>query len=76
MKDRSIANGKPDLNILFIYNMPFHGIAKMMNGMVCMEMARALVTMVNGRFFRGLGALIKGFLSRPRWPDDKQREGE
>lgn len=41
MKDRSIANGKPDLNILFIYNMPFHGIAKMMNGMVSMEMARA-----------------------------------
>lgn len=76
MKDKSIAKGKPDLNILFIYNMPFRGIAKMMNGMVSMEMARALVTIVNGHFFRGAGALIKGFFSRPRLPDSKSKGGQ
>ena len=32
MKKKSEAQGKPDLNILFIYNMPFRGIAKMTGG--------------------------------------------
>ena len=38
MKKKSEAQGKPDLNILFIYNMPFRGIAKMTGGAVSMEM--------------------------------------
>lgn len=63
MKDKSIAKGEPDLNILFIYNMPFRGIAKMTGGMVTMDMARSMVTMVNGHFFKGLGGLIKGFFA-------------
>ena len=63
LKDKSIAKGEPDLNILFIYNMPFRGIAKMTGGMVTMDMARAMVTMVNGHFFKGFGALIKGFFA-------------
>lgn len=78
MKDKSLAAGKPDLNILFIYYIPFRGIAKMMNGMVTMDMARALVRMVNGHFFRGAGALIRGFFSKPRLPassDTETREG-
>lgn len=65
MKDKSIAQGKPDLNLLFIYNIPFRGIAKMMNGMVSMEMAEAILFMVNGHGFRGLGRLIRGFFRRP-----------
>ena len=44
--------GKPDLNILFIYNMPFRAIAKMAGGMV---------EVVNGHFFRGAGQVITGF---------------
>lgn len=66
MKDRSIAAGKPDLNLLFIYNIPFRGMAKMMNGMISMDMAEALVTLVNSRGLRGLGRLIAGFFRRPR----------
>ena len=31
-----------------------------MNGMVTMEMAEALLVMVNGRFFKGFGLLIHG----------------
>lgn len=61
MKKKSEAAGKPDLNILFIYNMPFRGIAKMTGGMVSMEMAEGMVQAVNGHFFRGLGRIIRGF---------------
>ena len=66
LKDRSIRKGKPDLNILFIYGLPFRGIAKMMNGMVTMEMAHALLVMANGRFFRGLLALALAFFAGRR----------
>ena len=63
MKEKSIAAGKPDLNILFIYNMPFRGIAKMMNGMVSLDMARDILFLVNGHFFRGLGRLARDFFA-------------
>ena len=66
MKEKSIAGGKPDLNILFIYNMPFRGIAKMMNGMVSMEMAEAILTMVNGHFFKGVSRLVKGHFANQK----------
>lgn len=59
-KDRGGKKDPPDLNILFIYNLPFRGIAKMMNGMVSMEMTDAVLTIVNGRFLRGMKALIIG----------------
>ena len=61
MKKKSEDAGKPDLNILFIYNMPFRAIAKMTGGMVSMEMVEGIVTMVNGHLFRGLGRTISGF---------------
>ena len=61
MKKKSEDAGKPDLNILFIYNMPFRAIAKMTGGMVSMEMVEGIVTMVNGHLFRGLGHTIGGF---------------
>ena len=61
MKKKSEDAGKPDLNILFIYNMPFRAIAKMTGGMVSMEMVEGIVTMVNGHLFRGLGRVISGF---------------
>lgn len=65
-REKSIAKGEPDLNILFITNMPFRGIAKMMNGMVSVQMAEDLVFLCNGHFFRGLGRLIKHFFARPK----------
>ncbi len=61
MKKKSEAKGKPDLNILFIYNMPFRGIAKMTNGMVSMEMVDGMVEVVNGHFFKGMKRVIGGF---------------
>jgi len=61
MKKKSEEKGQPDLNILFVYNMPFRAIAKMTNGMVNMEMVRGMLKVVNGHFFRGLGTIIGGF---------------
>lgn len=58
---KSLKSGKPDLNISFICNMPFRGIAKMTNGMVSMEMAEGMVRMVNGSFWAGLGQIIAGW---------------
>lgn len=66
MKQKSENAGKPDLNILFIYNMPFRAIAKMTGGMVSMEMVEGIVTMVNGHLFRGLAKTAGGFFRNRR----------
>jgi beta-glucosidase len=71
LKTKAEKKGKPDLNILFIYNMPFRGIATMMGGMVDMNMVDAILTIVNGRFFKGLGQLWKSYRSMKRG----QKEG-
>ncbi|MFV0634268.1 glycoside hydrolase family 3 C-terminal domain-containing protein [Demequina sp.] len=59
--DRSERKGKPDLNLYFLYNMPFRAIGKMTNGMVSPEMVDQIVRIVNGHFFRGTGALVGAF---------------
>lgn len=61
MLKKAEAKGQPNLNLLFIYNMPFRGIAKMTGGMVTMEMAEGILTAVNGHLFKGLGQIIGGF---------------
>lgn len=66
LKKKSEAKGKPDLNILFIYNMPFRGIAKMTGGAVSLEMVDGMVQVVNGHFFRGMGKIIGGFFRNSR----------
>ena len=63
---RAEAKGTPDLNLLFLRGMPFRAIAKMTNGAVSMDMAAALVTIVNGRFFRGTGDLVSAFFRNRR----------
>ena len=60
-KKEAERKGKPDLNILFIYNMPFRAIAKMSAGNVSMDMARAMLKVVNGHFFKGIGGIISGW---------------
>lgn len=64
--NQTVKAGKPDLNLLFIYNMPFRGMAKMMNGMVSMDMAKDILFIVNGHFFRGVGRLTHHFFHRPK----------
>ncbi len=66
LKKKSEAKGKPNLNILFIYNMPFRGIAKMTNGAVSMDMVHGMVDAVNGHFLRGLKKIIGGFFANSK----------
>lgn len=66
LKKKSEDKGKPDLNILFIYNMPFRSIAKMTEGAVSMEMIDGMVDAVNGHFFRGIRQLVGGFFRNRR----------
>ena len=67
MLKKSIAKGKPDLNITFIYNMPIRAIGKMAGGMVSQKMCDGILDIVNGHaigFFKGLGKLIGGFFKQ------------
>ena len=66
MKKKSEAKGKPDLNILFIYNMPFRGIAKMTHGAVSMYMVDGMVEMVNGHFLKGMRKVVRGFFKNKK----------
>ena len=61
LKNRAEAKGTPDLNILFIYNMPFRAIGKMAGGMVSGKMVEDILFIVNGHFWCGLGRLIADF---------------
>jgi beta-glucosidase len=75
VKNRSEAKGEPNLNVLFIYNMPFRGIAKMTNGIVTMEMAHCLVHMVNGHFWSGLKGFLKAFINNHMLQKQAKRRG-
>ena len=61
MKKKADESGKPNLNVLFIYNMPFRAMAKMTGGAVSMDMVDGIVDIVNGKFFGGLGKVISGY---------------
>jgi len=64
--DKSYEKGVPDLNTMFIYNMPFRAMSKMTGGAVSREMAESIVTIANGHFFRGLGGVIGGYFRNSR----------
>lgn len=65
-KKEADAAGKPDLNVLFIYNMPFRAIGKMTGGAVDKKMVEGMVDVVNGHFFGGLGKVIGGYFANGR----------
>ncbi|TFC93166.1 beta-glucosidase [Cryobacterium sp. TMT4-31] len=66
MLKKSEAAHKPDLNLLFLTNMPFRAIAKMTNGAVSLDMVESILLIVNGRFVSGSGALIRSSLRNRR----------
>lgn len=59
---RSLQKGKPDLNILFIYNMPLRALAKMTNGMVSMGMVDGIVLELKGCWIIGLVWVLCAFV--------------
>lgn len=65
-RDAADRKGKPDLNILFLLNMPFRAIGKMTNGMVDAAMVDGVVRIVNGHVFTGAGATIRAFVRNRR----------
>ena len=52
--DASYKRGKPDLNILFQYNMPLRALAKMTNGAISMGMVDGIVMELQGFWVIGL----------------------
>ena len=65
-RDRSARRGKPDLNTLFLLNMPFRAMQKMTGGAVSAEMVDGMVRIVNGSFFAGLGVVLRGHVRNRR----------
>lgn len=56
--DASYKRGKPDLNILFQYNMPLRALAKMTNGAISMGMVDGIVMELQGFWVLGLVRVI------------------
>ena len=74
LKAKADAKGTPDLNILFVLNMPFRAIAKMSNGAASPDMVDAILQAVNGHPLRGLTRAALGFISNARANKATQRE--
>ncbi|WP_322151710.1 glycoside hydrolase family 3 C-terminal domain-containing protein [Paratractidigestivibacter sp.] len=62
IKSRADKAGKPNLNVLFIWNMPLRALAKMTNGMVNMRMVDALVMEIRGFWIIGILRFIVEFV--------------
>lgn len=62
MIKRNEKKGKADLNVLFIYNMPFRAIAKMTHGAVDLTVVDGVIQIVNGHFLGGLKQAVTGVL--------------
>ena len=59
MKRAADASGKPNLNVLFIWNMPLRALAKMTNGMVSVAMVDAIVREIK---WWGLAGIVPALL--------------
>ena len=64
MLNKAIAKGEPNLDILFIYNMPIRGLSRMTGGMVNMKMVYGITEIANGHFFKGIGKVVTGFIKK------------
>jgi beta-glucosidase len=71
---RAERRGKPDLNLLFLYNMPFRAMGKMTMGAVSMPMVHSIVDIVNGHFWRGTTAVVRGFFRARSHTKSMERE--
>ena len=61
---QSMKKGTPNLNVLFIYNMPMRALAKMSGGMVSMEMVDGIVMECQGFLIIGLIRVLIGFIQK------------
>lgn len=56
-------SGTPDLETMFIYNLPYRGMTKLTQGQVGPGMVDGLLLALNGHFFRGLGRFVIGYFT-------------
>lgn len=66
IKEHSEKKGDPNLNVLYLLNMPFRAIAKMSGGMINKEMSKNILEMVNGNLFSGLGHFITNWFKKEK----------
>ena len=71
---RAEQSGKPDLNLLFQYGMPFRSIANMAGPMADKALAEGVLTIINGRVLAGLGQVIRAFFANRRRQKAMQAE--
>ena len=62
IKTHADKSGHPNLNVLFIWNMPLRALAKMTNGMVNMRMVDALVMEIRGFWIIGILRFLVEFV--------------
>lgn len=62
LKKNSEKKGVPNLNVMFIFNMPFRAMAKMTGGSVNKMMATGIRNVFNHLIIIGLGKIIVGFM--------------
>lgn len=74
IKKHSEKKGDPNLNVLYLLNMPFRAIAKMSGGMVSKEMSKNILEMVNGNLFSGLGHFIANWFKKEKAVKELERK--
>lgn len=74
MKKKSDRSLEPNLNLLFIYHMPFRGIAKMCAGVVSMDMVRALLELINGQHVSGTFHFLTAYCKNQRLRREARRK--
>lgn len=57
-------SGRSSLNLLFVYNMTFRGMAKLTGGLITPEFVNGLVYLINRHPLKGVGCLLKGLILR------------
>ncbi len=73
-RKKADATGKPDLNILFITNMPFRALGKMTKGAVSTETVDGILDLVNGHPLRGTRRTVSALLRNRRANKATQRD--
>ncbi|WP_155964903.1 glycoside hydrolase family 3 C-terminal domain-containing protein [Streptococcus ruminantium] len=59
--------GTPDLNLLFLYNMPFRAMAKMTGDLLDRAMVEGVLMIANGHFFKGLVQLWRAYRTKIKY---------
>jgi beta-glucosidase len=74
-KTRKIGkDGRVDLNMIFVYNMPFRAFARNAGQFFSTEMVDGVVRIANGHFFKGVGHVISGFFRNKKLNKQGERE--